>query len=215
MAWQRWLRAGGVPDGDAALATSAVGSDAPGARRGRAVQAHVRAVPRHGRGPRAQPRAVPVDVAGPRAVGHGNRLDGDDGQQPDRRRAAGHRRVPDRPDLRQRAQHDAGAAARCAPRPRRPSTPAPTPPGTAGATARRTPGSRRPTRRACRPADVPKLKLKWAFAFPGDLQSYCAGHGRRRTAVRRQLGRQGLLAERRHRLHRTGTTTPAPACAPR
>ena len=42
--------------------------------------------------------------------------------------------------------------------------------GPAGAGTRRTPGFRRTPGLAAR--DVPRLKLKWAFAFPGDLQSY-------------------------------------------
>ena len=125
------------------------------------------------RRPRAQPRPVPRHVARPRARGDGIRLDGDDGHQPQRPpngapspSSSPARRSPTR-SARRRLR------ARCAAGPRQAFDP-----GTGprmerlGQRTPRTPGSRRPARPGLTAADVPKLKLKWAFAFPGDLQSY-------------------------------------------
>ena len=169
-----------------------------------------------GVGPRAHPRAVPRHVARPRAGGDGNRLDGHHGQRPQRRRAARHRRVPHRQVVRQRAHAPRPRRARCAAGQRgRRSTPAPDPAWNGwgnGTSNNRVPDGRQAGLTA---ADVPKLKLKWAFAFPGDLQSYAQATDRRRAPVRRQLGRQGLLAQRRHRLHPLVLRRRRRACARR
>ena len=57
-------------------------------------------------------------------------------------------------------------------------------------------------------AQVPRLKLKWAFGFPGDARRRRATHDCRRTRVRRQPERQRLCAERRVRTVSTGRFRP-------
>ena len=192
----RWRR---LRDGDAG-GRGRRGPGAPGPGRRRALQALLRPVPRNRRRPRAQPRAIPRHVTRPRADGDGIRLDGDHGQQPIGRRAARHRRVPDRPDVCQRAQHRPGPARdvrRPAPGVRSRPRPGverlgqrhleqPVPDGRQGRAGR--------GRRAEAEAEV-GVRLSWRSAV------LLAGHRRRRAPVRRQLGRQGLLAERGDRLH--------------
>ena len=48
---------------------------------------------------------------------------------------------------------------------------------------------------------VPQLKLKWAFGFPGASTGIRAAHRGGRTHLRRQRLGQSLFAGRRHRLH--------------
>ena len=49
-------------------------------------------------------------------------------------------------------------------------------------------------------SDVPRLKLKWAFAFQGVNRVFRAADGRRRTRLRRQRQQHRVLAERQQRL---------------
>ena len=49
-------------------------------------------------------------------------------------------------------------------------------------------------------ADIPRLKLKWAFGFPGDTPRILPTDRCGRPRVRRQHGRVGLLAGRSYRL---------------
>ena len=52
--------------------------------------------------------------------------------------------------------------------------------------------------------DVPHLKLKWAFGFPGAEPSCRSADDRRRPHFRRQPGREGLFARRQKRMHLLG-----------
>ena len=58
-------------------------------------------------------------------------------------------------------------------------------------------------------ADVPKLKLKWAFAFPGDLQRRRAADDRRWARVRRQLGAARCTRSTPRPAASTGSSMPA------
>ena len=53
-------------------------------------------------------------------------------------------------------------------------------------------------------ADVPRLKLKWAFGFPNATARLCATRGGRWACVRRQRRRQGLCARCQLRMHALG-----------
>ena len=58
-------------------------------------------------------------------------------------------------------------------------------------------------------ADVPKLKLKWAFGFPLGISAYSPPADRLRTRIRRHGYRVGLFARRQDRMCITGVTKPA------
>ena len=172
MSCERWL-GGGIFVTAMLAAGGRIGPGPAGPGRRRALQAHLRPVPRRpawaarptasSSASMSPDRVLAAMETGSMVTMANNRIGG---------RAARHRRVPDRPDVRQRAQHRPGAARHV----RRPTAAVRPGPGPGverlGQRHRRTTGSRRPARPGLTAADVPQLKLKWAFAFPGDLQSY-------------------------------------------
>ena len=169
MACERWAGRRNLRDGDA----GGRGAAAQAPRRPTAPRLYKRCapVPRYRREPRAEPRAVPRHVGRACAGGDGNRQHGHHGQQPRRAGTPRHRRVRHRANVRRRRSCTTPGAEGDVPGAAAAFNLGPGRSGPAG--ARNTSNTRfQDGRRPHRSADVPRLKLKWAFAFPGDLQSY-------------------------------------------